>query len=109
MEQVILILAPLRLIWLKWPATKAADWNVSSLGVDVGGRVVMSNSNGLPPYTPTATNCQCRQAGGKRTRGPLCGDCGNQPGLQTHSNPSEKSSKILRKGEGSQGGWGEPL
>lgn len=68
MEQVILILAPLRLIWLKWPATKAADWNVSSLGVDVGGRVVMSNSNGLPPYTPTATNCQCRQAGGKRTR-----------------------------------------
>lgn len=34
----------------------------------MGGRVVMSNSNGHPPYTPTATNCQCRQAGGKRTR-----------------------------------------
>lgn len=68
MEQVILILAPLRLIWLKWPATKAADLNISSLGVDGGGRAVMSNSNGLPPYTPTATNRQCRQAGGERTR-----------------------------------------
>ena len=48
-------------------------------------------------------------AEGKRTRGPLCGDCGHQPGLQIHINPSEKSSKILRKGEGSQGGWGESL
>ena len=49
------------------------------------------------------------RAEGKRTRGPLCGDCGHQPGLQTHTNPSEKSSNILRKGEGNQGGWGEPL